>query len=200
MIRTKWGWAIARPGMTAVSADENFLNRWSRRKLEGGADVVPDAPPEAEADAVPEAEAEPEAPPDLPDIDGLDKDSDFTPFMADGVPEELKRLALRKLWLSDPVLANLDGLNDYDEDFGAIVKAGAEFMNNLKLQQEEAARIDKAVDNFVDEEGEEESDGGFEPIAGAPDAEPETGTATVENTEPVDTEQGSGAADEGEQA
>ncbi|MDM7947783.1 MAG: DUF3306 domain-containing protein, partial [Oceanibaculum nanhaiense] len=29
----------------------------------------------------------------------------------------LQRKALRKLWASDPVLACLDGLNDYEEDF-----------------------------------------------------------------------------------
>ena len=38
----------------------------------------------------------------------------------------LRRLALRRLWRSDPVLANLDGLNDYDEDFAALHKTGAE--------------------------------------------------------------------------
>jgi hypothetical protein len=38
------------------------------------------------------------------------------------VPEELKNLALKKLWLSDPVLANVDGLNDYDDDFNVIDK------------------------------------------------------------------------------
>ena len=30
------------------------------------------------------------------------------------MPEHLKQAALRKLWLSNPVFANLDGLNDYD--------------------------------------------------------------------------------------
>ena len=39
---------------------------------------------------------------------------------AKNVPEALKRAALRKLWGSDPVLANLDGLNDYGEDFNVI--------------------------------------------------------------------------------
>ncbi|MFQ5765526.1 MAG: DUF3306 domain-containing protein, partial [Rhodospirillales bacterium] len=54
----------------------------------------------------------------------LDKDSDFTPFMAENVPEFLRRQALRVLWRSDPVLANLDGLNDYDEDFSLATLVG----------------------------------------------------------------------------
>ncbi len=54
---------------------------------------------------------------ELPDIDSLDKDSDYTAFMRDGVPEQLRRLALRKLWLSSPVHSIIDGLDDYDDDF-----------------------------------------------------------------------------------
>ena len=56
-------------------------------------------------------------PSELPDIDSLTAESDFTAFMRKGVPKTLQRKALRKLWASDPVLACLDGLNDYEEDF-----------------------------------------------------------------------------------
>ena len=35
---------------------------------------------------------------------------DFSGFMARNVPDHLRRRALRKLWVSNPVLANLDGL------------------------------------------------------------------------------------------
>ena len=55
----------------------------------------------------------------MPAIDDLTAESDFTAFLKEGVPEELKRLALRKLWRTDPVFANLDGLVEYGEDFGA---------------------------------------------------------------------------------
>ena len=54
---------------------------------------------------------------DLPDVEDLDAESDFTPFLKKGVSEQLQRRALRKLWLSDPVLANVDGLLDYGDDF-----------------------------------------------------------------------------------
>jgi len=57
---------------------------------------------------------------ELPPIESLTKDSDFTPFLADKVPEFIRRRALSVLWRSDPVLANLDGLNDYDENFRII--------------------------------------------------------------------------------
>lgn len=54
---------------------------------------------------------------DLPDLEEMDAASDFTPFLKKGVSEQLQRKALRKLWLSDPVLANVDGLLDYGDDF-----------------------------------------------------------------------------------
>lgn len=89
-------------------------------------EVIENTPPEsvaaasAEMDAAAETQAETQEgsyPADLPDIDSLDKDSDYSVFMSDKVSDALRNRALRKLWLSDPVLANVDGLVDYGEDF-----------------------------------------------------------------------------------
>lgn len=54
---------------------------------------------------------------ELPDPDSLGLGDDFSGFMAKAVPERLQRRALRRLWLSNPALANLDSLVDYGEDF-----------------------------------------------------------------------------------
>ncbi|MBO9473834.1 DUF3306 domain-containing protein [Shimia sp. R10_1] len=54
---------------------------------------------------------------ELPDPDALEQGDDFTVFLAKAVPERIRRRALRKLWLTNPVLANLDELVDYGEDF-----------------------------------------------------------------------------------
>lgn len=62
------------------------------------------------------------------DIEKLEYESDFTVFMQDKVPEAVRRMALRKLWRSNPILANIDGLNDYDEDF---TDATAVFINSV---------------------------------------------------------------------
>lgn len=53
----------------------------------------------------------------LQDPDTLETGDDFSAFMAKTVPTRLRNRALRKLWLSDPTLANLDALVDYGEDF-----------------------------------------------------------------------------------
>ena len=106
---------------------EGFLSRWSRRKR-----LVEVDPPEPEAPAEagalePAVEPEPEVvdeeleanrlAAEAIDIDSLGKDDDFTVFLKRGVPELLRRTALRKMWRTDPVFANVDGLNDYDQDF-----------------------------------------------------------------------------------
>lgn len=116
--------------------DDGFLSRWSKRKRDVQAGVAQDETPENDVvalaveneanlaraddmDAASAQETEQDIPEELAgiDIDKLDYDSDFTVFMKENVPEVLKRQALRQLWRSNPILANVDGLNDYDTDF-----------------------------------------------------------------------------------
>ena len=54
---------------------------------------------------------------DLPDPDTLVMGDDFSVFMSKAVPDRIRRRALRTLWRSNPVLANVDMLVDYGEDF-----------------------------------------------------------------------------------
>ena len=115
----------------------------------------------------------------LTPIEDLTAESDYTQFLADGVPETLKRAALRKLWGSDPVLACLDGLNDYDEDFNVIdtaitaadtsYKVGRGFLDNepeaepatqvatAEPRQTESVQA-SADDSGVDRESDDASD------------------------------------------
>ena len=58
----------------------------------------------------------------LPPLEGLDKDSDFTPFLADNIPEFIRNRALKILWRSDPLFGFQDGLDDYAENFRVIDK------------------------------------------------------------------------------
>ena len=109
-----------------MAEEGGFLRRWSRLKQAERQRAAPEAEPEPPAP--PAAALEPAKDPvaDLPPVDNLNKDSDYTAFMRSGVPEELRNQALRKLWNSDPVYANLDGLLEYGEDFAAPFRmAGA---------------------------------------------------------------------------
>lgn len=121
------------------------LSRWSRRKLEAlEAETQPPAADEATpaADA-PAVSAEDEKPPltdaDMPDIDTLTEESDFSPFMSAGVSDQLRNLALRKLF-GAPVFNIRDGLDEYDDDFTQFEKLGdiltSDMRHRVEMEQE----------------------------------------------------------------
>lgn len=97
---------------------------WARRKAgvaaEAEAEVAHDV---AEQDAVALAETEAKndadilADLDLPDPDTLEMGDEISGFMSKAVPDRLRRRALRQFWRLNPILANVDGLVDYGEDF-----------------------------------------------------------------------------------
>ena len=100
---------------------DGFLGRWSARKQAARGD---DAEPAQEPVAAPEATEEPEKSDaeileelGLKDPEDMTAEDDFSGFMASGIPERLRNRALRKLWLTNPVLANLDDLVEYGEDY-----------------------------------------------------------------------------------
>jgi len=55
----------------------------------------------------------------LQDPDQMQAGDDFAAFMRNEVPARLRNRALRTLWRSDPVLACVDDLVDYGDDFKA---------------------------------------------------------------------------------
>ena len=97
---------------------------WSRRKAAVQAEVEAEVIA-AEEQAIAEQHAELEEKTDaeilaefnLPDPDQLQAGDDVSGFMAKAVPDRLRRRALRRLWRLNPVLANVDGLVDYGEDY-----------------------------------------------------------------------------------
>ena len=155
---------------------EGFLTRWSRRKTlsrqgeelpepaeeadgEHAASPVAQDPalipedsssePAAEAAGVPE-----ETTPELPPLESLDEDSDYSAFLGDGVPADVKQKALHKLFHS-PKFNIRDGLDDYDLDFtnpeplGDIITA--EMRYRVERELERLAGLDE------DEEREEDT-------------------------------------------
>ena len=142
---------------------KNPLHRWSERKAKARREeaLVSEEQPLAVVEGEDVVEGEENEPAkvaveDLPDIDSLDADSDYTVFMGEGVPETLKKLALRKLWRSDPVLANVDGLVDYGEDFTVSELVGDAVKTAYRVGK---GFIDEAEDLAEEEEqGESEEE------------------------------------------
>jgi len=148
---------------------ESVLSRWSRRKLEAeqlaplsgeavstGADGSLTMPATEGVDAV-EKPVLTDA--DMPAIESLSEDSDFSGFMSSGVSDELRNLALRKLFKA-PVFNIRDGLDEYDEDYtyfeklGDIVTCDMKHhieMQEQKLREAQAAEAAGAEDDAIEE-------------------------------------------------
>ncbi|MBT8416862.1 MAG: DUF3306 domain-containing protein [Silicimonas sp.] len=156
-----------------MTDDDNPFSRWSRRKRrvaeEDAREVA--VPPPAEDIPEPETDEEESALLEqlgLPVPETLTEGDDFSAFLKAGVPEFLRKRALRVLWRSNPVLANLDGLNDYDDDFtspeltqkvlATAYKVGRGFLRDpdaLKpaadVDSAEADEVDPSADGQVEE-------------------------------------------------
>ena len=111
------------------------------------------------------------------DFESLDFDSDYTRFMQAGVPELIRRKALRKLWLSNPILANVDGLNDYDEDFTDAKLAVENLQTAFKAQHgymsEEEVAAQERLGREEEYDTEQDADEETREVAEATDNEPE---------------------------
>ena len=182
---------------TAAMADpdDSFVARWSRRKRRDIQREETAKPSDSESGERVETEpSEDEIVAQLPDIESLDESADFTVFLKKGVPEELRKRALRRLWRLNPVFANLDGLNDYDEDFNTAAK----LLEGVKTLYQ----VGKGMPGPAESQDEETQTDGLEPSVpieaesksqpqeiaetpAAPDAEPRERAASQENVEPA---------------
>ncbi len=150
---------------------ESVLARWSRRKLEAkeAEENSPESIELAKLEAggegsLAEAPVEPEAPPltdaDMPDIETLTDESDFSPFMSPGVSDELRNLALRKLFRAS-VFNVRDGLDEYDDDFTTFEKLGDIVTSDMKHRvemEEQKLREKLEAEQPVDDEIEDDDD------------------------------------------
>jgi hypothetical protein len=123
--------------MNSTPEGDGFLSRWSRRKLErsAGAQPTPDSPGPAAATPPDQPDDRPRDPEtgepideelvaNLPSLEELRDGADVSGFMRKGVPEALRRDALRALWTSDPTISSyvspaLDYAYDYNAPGGA---------------------------------------------------------------------------------
>jgi hypothetical protein len=114
-------------------SEENFFERWSRRKREAAAQgekatSADESPAERTVEQSPDKQCAPapaekvEAsfdPASLPSIDSINAVSDIRAFLVPGVPAELTRAALRRAWVADPAIRDFVGLSENAWDFTA---------------------------------------------------------------------------------
>jgi hypothetical protein len=136
-----------------VKADEKetFLSRWSRLKREQ-----------------PPAEQKPEVPaPALPPVEKLTPQSDFTGFMHPKVKDELRRLALKKLF-SDAHFKAIDPFEPYSIDLTVAESIPPDLLGKLNQartvlfreeeEQKTAAEAAQAAAESTEQKGELEQD------------------------------------------
>ncbi len=105
---------------------EDFLSRWSKRKEEVRAEAQAPRPVQPAAPATPA--------PDLPPVEKLDMDSDYSGFFHPKVDEALRRTALKKLF-SDPHFNIMDGLDTYIDDYSITEPIPAAMLAEMKSAQ-----------------------------------------------------------------
>lgn len=160
-----------------MAEDTGFLGRWSRRKLTAKEGKPLEAEPVAvptpsvtakapvavgsaglaeykgkdpAANPGPRPQDEPAPPPPLPtlqDAQALTPQSDFKPFMAQGVAPEVKNAAMKKLF-ADPQFNVMDGLDTYIDDYSKPDPLPASMLRQMASA--------KFLKMFDDEEEEEE--------------------------------------------
>ena len=137
---------------------EGPLRRWARRKREAAleekafhsrretvpAEGLENGEPSDDASEPAVVEETVLTDDDMPPLESLDENSDFSGFLSSGVSEGLRRRALRKLFLSAAFNVR-DGLDDYDDDFTSFEALGDIVTSDMKHQAEmEAERARQA--------------------------------------------------------
>jgi hypothetical protein len=185
---------------------EDFLARWSRRKtLARKGEELPEPPADANegmqdtlqageetSPVVEQPAAEPadekggvpaDAETELPPLEALDENSDYSAFLGKDVPPDLKQKALKKLFQS-PKFNVRDGLDDYDWDFSNPEPLGdiitAEMRHRVQRGLERLAGLDEDEENPQDSQALAAVDTG-EHDAANDEADPE---ADDERSEP----------------
>jgi hypothetical protein len=72
---------------------------------------------------------------DMEPVEELTEDSDFSKFMSPGVSDELRNLALRKMFHA-PIFNIRDGLDEYDGDYTSFEKLGDIITADMRHQME----------------------------------------------------------------
>lgn len=120
-----------------LDARESPMKRWLRRKQLAAQEAT--APPEAGEPAGEESAVLSDS--DMPPLQSLTAESDFSVFLSPGVSDRLRRLALRKLFGMQKF--NLrDGLDDYDDDYTLLQPMGKAVAREMlrKSRQSEQTR------------------------------------------------------------
>ena len=137
---------------------ESFFARWEKRNADAAVEKqASEAMPVSDV-RVPD---EVRPPPTLEDVALLTPDSDFTPFVARGVDEQIRRSAMKKLF-ADPRFNVMDGLDVYIEDYNKYTPIPAAMLaalNHARSLLDPLAQLDNPLMKLLDAVPQDEEDG-----------------------------------------
>ncbi len=176
---------------------ENLLSRWSRRKQQSQLETRQQDPliesklQDIASLEIGQVESLDQQEPvvvltddDMPPINTLNSDSDFSGFMSSGVSDELRNLALRKLFKA-PSFNIRDGLDEYDEDYTTFEKLGDLITCDMKHQIEMEAK--KKLEEEANKLNDSDSTEASEPSDLAPELTEQSEDNTLDDHEQIDT-------------
>lgn len=139
-----------------MSDESGFLSRWSERKqrvaeeaesTKGPAEVLPAEPDPYEGKTDEEILEILE----LPAPEALTLGDRAEGYLAPNVPEHIRQRALRAFWRTNPVLANVDGLDDYCDDFTDAAMAVENIQTIYEVGKGYAQKALDALESLAEE-------------------------------------------------
>ena len=146
-----------------MSEDKGFLSRWSERKLKPESDNTDVALPSSDEGKPTEDEFEGKSDEEilsileLPEPDTLKLGDTVEKFMDGRVPERIRARALRAFWKTNPLLANIDGLDEYCDDYTDAAMVVENLQTIYQVGKGYASQALDALENLAEDDAQDEA-------------------------------------------
>ena len=150
--------------------DKGFLSRWSDRKLRSEPDEADVALPTSDEAKPVEDEFEGKSDEEilsileLPEPDTLKLGDTVEKFMDNRVPERIRARALRAFWKTNPLLANIDGLDEYCDDYTDAAMVVENLQTIYEVGKGYAKQARAALENLAEDDVQDEAIAAIEAI------------------------------------
>ena len=167
--------------------DKGFLSRWSDRKLKNETDVPSAVEEDSNEETLGEDEFEGKSDDEilsileLPDPEKLKLGDTVEKFMDGRVPERIRARALRAFWKTNPVLANIDGLDEYCDDYTDAATVIENLQTIYEVGKGYAEQALDALESLADDDTSTDDELGSEIVAQV--------DTRLEHEEPVELEE-----------
>ena len=167
--------------------DKGFLSRWSDRKLKNETDGPSAAETDGNQETLGEDEFEGKSDDEilsileLPDPEKLKLGDTVEKFMDGRVPERIRARALRAFWKTNPVLANIDGLDEYCDDYTDAATVIENLQTIYEVGKGYAEQALDALESLADDDTSTDDELGSEIVAQV--------DTRLEHEEPVELEE-----------